>query len=222
MTAETRHASSLRIDLNGHSLDLCPERALFDPTSGALLVADAHFGKAATFRAHGIPVPGGTTSDNLLRLDRAIARHAPQRLVFLGDLLHAKPAQASAIADALAAWRARHTHIDMVLIRGNHDKHAGSPAPRIGLREADEPWALGPWLLCHHPTPIDDAYVLAGHEHPTLLLTSPTDRARLPCFVFGQRLGILPAFGDFTGGHPVRRAEDRRLFVVADDRVLPV
>jgi hypothetical protein len=42
---------------------------------------------------------------------------------------------------------------------------------------------------------------------------------RLPCFHFGERVGVLPAFGEFTGMHAVRRAAGERIFVVAGDAV---
>lgn len=212
---------ALTIDIDGHPLVLCPEHAVFDPRTRVLLIADAHFGKAATFRAHGIPVPSGTTLDNLARLDRLIAHHAPARLVFLGDLLHARPAQAPAIVAALTAWRDRHADLDVVLVKGNHDRHAGPPATALRMREVDEPWQCGAWTLCHHPQSIEGAYVLAGHEHPVYRLRTASDALRLPCFRFGAARAILPAFGDFTGGHLVNAAEakNERLYVVAGDSV---
>jgi metallophosphoesterase superfamily enzyme len=45
---------------------LLPEKAVFWPAQGMLIIADIHFGKAASFRAQGIPVPRGTTTENLL------------------------------------------------------------------------------------------------------------------------------------------------------------
>ena len=59
-----------------------------------LVVADLHFGKAATFRALGVPVPHGTTSDTLSRLSDLIDRMQPNTVVFLGDLFHAREAHA--------------------------------------------------------------------------------------------------------------------------------
>ncbi len=48
-----------------------PERALWLPDAGLLLVADAHIGKAQSFRRLGVPVPEGTTAGTLARLDAA-------------------------------------------------------------------------------------------------------------------------------------------------------
>jgi metallophosphoesterase superfamily enzyme len=71
--------------------------------------------------------------------------------------------------------------------------------------------------------PSDDGYVLAGHVHPAVRLYGPArQRERLPCFAFGRDVGILPAFGDFTGFGDVDPREFERIYAIADDRVLLV
>jgi ATP-dependent Lhr-like helicase len=80
----------IQIELHGEQLHLLPERVLYWPRRETLLLADPHFGKAAAFRTAGIPIPGGTTADNLTQLTRAIEQTGAQRIICLGDLLHAK------------------------------------------------------------------------------------------------------------------------------------
>ncbi|MFA6207430.1 MAG: DEAD/DEAH box helicase, partial [Methylocystis sp.] len=46
---------------------LLPQRAVWRVETRTLFIADAHLGKAATFRALGQPAPKGTTRDNLDR-----------------------------------------------------------------------------------------------------------------------------------------------------------
>jgi DNA ligase-associated metallophosphoesterase len=216
-----------RARIAGQTLHLAPERAAYWAEARTLLVADAHFGKAATFRAHGIPVPHGTTSDNLGRLDALIARWPVDAIVFLGDFLHAKEAHAIVTIDAIARWRKTHGDIRMTLVRGNHDARAGDPPSRLGIDVVDESHVEGPFSMRHHPTPCDRGYVLAGHLHPGYRLAGRTgDGVRLPCFWFGDengsRVGVLPAFGAFTGTWLVDALPDDRVFVVAPDAVHPV
>ena len=65
--------------------------------------------------------------------------------------------------------------------------------------------------------------MLAGHIHPAISLAGPgRQRERLPCFLFGERIGLLPAFGDFTGGATVRPRPGDRVFGVAGDEVVPI
>ena len=49
-------AGSLGILLAGEPVHLLAQHALWWPAQGTLFIADLHLGKAATFRARGIPV----------------------------------------------------------------------------------------------------------------------------------------------------------------------
>lgn len=225
-----------RVDLaGGHVLQLLPQRAAHLPAQRCLLVADAHFGKAASFRRLGVPVPEATTAGTLARLSAVLAETGAERVAFLGDLLHSADAQADDTVDALWRWRQRHRQVDLLLVRGNHDRQAGDPPPAWGVRCVDEPWRvddgaaarLRGLVLAHHPEPRfgadADAYVLAGHLHPGVALGGRAhDRLRLPCFHFGPRVGVLPAFGEFTGLRVLRRAPGDRVFVVQGARVWAV
>ena len=108
-------------------------------------------------------------------------------MVFLGDLLHSAHAHAPATLQALAQWRKQHAALELLLVRGNHDDHAGDPPAALGMQAVDEPLRLGGLALCHHPQPRDGAYVLAGHLHPCVVLGGRAhERLRLPCFHFGE------------------------------------
>ena len=202
------------------TLTLLPEKSAFLPGSATLLVADAHIGKAVSFRALGVPVPRGTTRANLDLLTLLVARHGARRVVFLGDFLHSARSHAKATLDAVARWREAHAALALTLVRGNHDDRAGDPPASLGIEAVDEPLRLGDLLLCHHPQARTEGYVLAGHLHPCVSLAGRArDRLRLPCFWFGDRVGVLPAFGDFTGMHAVRPLPADRVFVVAGDAI---
>ena len=45
---------------------------------------------------------------------------------------------------------------------------------------------------------------------------------RAPCFHFGPRVAVLPAFGAFTGMHPVRVRRGDRVFAIGPDAVVEV
>jgi DNA ligase-associated metallophosphoesterase len=209
----------------GESLELLPERALWWPARRMLFVADLHIGKAATYRALGQPVPGGTTRENLERLDALLVRHAPDRIVFLGDFLHAAQARTPQVLALLAEWRARHPGLAMTLVRGNHDSRAGDPPEALGMAVVDEPHLIGPFACCHHPQKPDHPthFVLAGHLHPVRSLHGRgRDSLRMPCFVQDPRQAILPAFGEFTGGHSMEAAPGRRFYAIGGNAVWPI
>ena len=187
-----------------------------------LIVADIHFGKAAAFRAQGVPVPRGTTTQNLDALDQLIALHGVQHILFLGDFLHARASHADATLTVLRNWRKRNPALILTLVRGNHDTHAGDPPSDLNINLTDEPHELGGFSFCHHPHVRARGYVLAGHLHPVYRLTVAGDSVRLPCFVFGDSVGMLPSFGAFTGGFAISPQQGERIIVAADDAVFEV
>ncbi|ADU39650.1 ligase-associated DNA damage response endonuclease PdeM [Variovorax paradoxus] len=220
MTSSHLTASTLAVQWAGELLHLLPERALWWPGGRVLFIADLHIGKAATYRALGQPVPGGTTQENLARVDDLIAAHAPGHIVFLGDFLHAAQARTPQVLAALEAWRAAHAGIAMTLVRGNHDSRAGDPPAALGIEVVDEPFLLGPFACCHHPQSHATHFVLAGHLHPACRLYGRgRDSVRLPCFVSDARQVVLPAFGEFTGGWLMETAPERRFYAVGGETV---
>lgn len=211
-----------RLQRGGEVLEPLAGRALWWPARGTLLVADVHIGKAASFRRLGVPVPQGTTSETLGRLSALIEAQGAARLVCLGDFIHSAQGRAPATMLALADWRARHPELELLLVRGNHDDRAGDPPAALGFQVVDEPWREDGLALCHEPQAVAGAYVLAGHLHPCVHVGRGFDRLRLPCFHFGAGCGVLPAFGAFTGMHPIRRRAGDVVMAVAEEAVVPV
>lgn len=215
-----QNTSHCAVQWSAETLHLLPENALWWPATQTLFIADLHLGKAASYRKLGQPVPAGSTQNNLQRLTQLIERHAPRHIVFLGDFLHAAAGRTPAVLLAMRVWRAQHAAMRMTLVRGNHDSHAGDPPIELGIVVVDEPWLIGPFAACHHPQIHATHFVLAGHSHPVVRLNGKgRDSLRLPCFVKDERDAILPAFGAFTGGHPVDGQAGRRLYAVGAGRV---
>lgn len=218
--------SELQIEVGGSAFTLLASRAAYWPARRWLVVADVHFGKAATFRALGVPVPHGTTSDTLARLTRLIDQLQPTTIVFLGDLFHAREAHAPRTVALLREWRERHASLDLVLVEGNHDRSAGASPPGLRIHTESDPWQVDAFAFCHYPRFIEAAFGFAGHLHPAVRLHGrAADSVRLPCFWVRRGaagLMVLPAFGGFTGGAVIDREEGDRVFAIAEDRVVEV
>ena len=211
------------LDVGGQTLWLLPEKAVFLPESDTLLVADAHIGKAVSFRQLGVPVPAGTTDETLTVLSGLVKRLEAKRIIFLGDLLHSAHSLAPATLAAVIRWREFHSALELTLVRGNHDDRAGDPPPVLDIQAFDEPLLHHGLALCHHPQPIAGAFVLAGHVHPCVSIGGRAhDWHRLPCFWFTQRLGVLPAFGAFTGMHALPRDAGDRIWAIAGGQLVAV
>ncbi|KAF1007240.1 MAG: hypothetical protein GAK28_01879 [Luteibacter sp.] len=188
------------------------QRALYRPDTGTLLVADVHLGKGGVFRRAGIAVPSGDSDTDIERLDTLIRELSPRRLVILGDLAHGEATDRSGWVDAFRSWRHRHGDTDMLLVEGNHDRHFD--ARTLDLATMPEPVMEPPFVLSHHPEPDPRGYVLSGHVHPGVVVRDGWRKHRLPAFVFGPSLGMLPAFGSMTGLRIMAPSEGQALIAV--------
>ena len=210
------HATALA----GEPVELLAARALHWPRERIVFVADVHLGKAATFRAGGVPLPRGSTAADLARLTSILKQTGARRLVVLGDFLHAAAGRVAALDHAFRTWRCAHAAIDLLLVRGNHDDRAGDPPATWGITVVPEPHPLAPFLACHLPVAPHSGYALCGHVHPGVTLHGPGNQSeRLPCFVLGRRRAILPAFGGFTGLAPAAPRAGDRLVAIAGSKL---
>lgn len=214
---------SLTVHLAGEEICLLAEKALYWPRHRALLIADAHFGKAAAYRRLGQPVPVGTTQTNLNVLDQLLNDYDCRQIIFLGDFLHAKESHAPGTLALLEQWRVRHEELKITLIRGNHDLRAGDPPAQLRIDVVAEPLLMAPFALQHEPVPHPTHHVLAGHVHPTYRLQGKGRQSvRAPCFSLGESISLLPAFGAFTGGINIKTDGGNRLYLIADSAVWPL
>lgn len=209
----------------GQPLWLLPEGGLLDPSSSNLFVADVHLGKAESFRRLGVPVPAATSGHGMARLSALIARYRPERLVFLGDLIHDRMDTGHPMLAHLAKWRQEHADIEVTLVPGNHDRKGGNLARECGVETLPAGSMLGALRLLHEPDALMPAHApaaglaLAGHLHPVVHLRGRGDSLRLPCFWWRSGVIVLPAFGEFTGGYAVKPRSTDQIFLLADGTV---
>ncbi len=212
----------LEFAVAGETMVANANRSLFWPRGSTLFVADVHLGKAAAFRSQSIPLPHGTTDVALARFDQAVCGCGCKRVVILGDLWHDRRGHSDGLLGKLITWRSGYPEIEFVLVTGNHDLNTGVSLHHGGFDELEE-FRIGPFVCRHHPEPSAEGYVLCGHIHPAVSLEGPgSPSLKLPCFWFGSRVGVLPAFGEFTGSAEVRPVVGDIVMVVGGDRVFSV
>jgi uncharacterized protein len=212
-------SDALGIEVAGVALVCLAERMLLWPAERTLFVADVHLGKAASFRAAGVPLPSGHSNRDLARISALLARHQATRLVILGDLIHTRSSYTEALHSNFRAFRAAHHSVAMILVRGNHDRHAGDAPPDWDLRVVSEPFALGPFACCHESGNASAGIELAGHLHPALRLQARGEGITLPCFWLHARGIVLPAFGSLTGNATVSLTRGERAVVIAGQQL---
>lgn len=215
MAALTDPASAqVWLQWQGGQLALLGARAVWDPASRSLLLADLHLGKPETFQAHGIPLPSDGDHDTLNALIALTHQWRPEQVIVLGDLVHSRLGLTAELRQKLQALPEL-MGCRLRLIGGNHDRGSWI----AGLAH-EPPQALGRWWLSHEPDPREGLLNLCGHLHPVALVGRGNNRLRLPCFSLDeqQRRLALPAFGRLTGGHPTAQGE--RIWLVADGAVV--
>jgi DNA ligase-associated metallophosphoesterase len=217
-------AGVVSLCIAGEELRLHPGRAVFWPRRRTLIVADTHFGKSSFFARHGVAVPAGADAADRATLHRLVDETLAERLIVLGDFLHAPMAADSHEAHEIDAWSRGLAPKEVVVIAGNHDRLAAHPWPSIHWRQKDllDP----PFRFLHDASTRSDrdaAFTLSGHIHPVMRLGGLRKSGlRVPVFWQRQTGLVLPSFGAFTGGFAVRPAPGDHLFAVGPTAVTPL
>jgi uncharacterized protein len=187
--------------------------AAFLPDEGAVVVADLHLEKSAAFARFGQMLPPYDSLATLSRLELAVNRLRPARLMLLGDSFHRVdllPASGSPAGLVLARLAQA---LRFTWITGNHDPHHPGELPGESLAYLD----LAGVRLRHEPAQ-DGRAEIVGHLHPAARLATRAGQQRRRCFLAsGERL-LMPAFGSLTGALDVTDPPIRNLGWGAETR----
>ena len=204
--------------IHGETIQFFPDGAIFLPDHGALIVADVHLGKSATFRARGLPVPEGDTSRDLIRLATLVQQTQATRLIVAGDLFHAPAGITQEIEGVIQSFLDQ-LDIPFHLVGGNHDARLKRFPCAISPVESHD---IGTLRIIHDPKDTtEDCLHLAGHWHPVVKIKDGGRRSlRLRCFLLRNRTLVLPSFGSFTGGAVIPLEPNDRAFVAIRENVI--
>ena len=211
----------MEIEIMDQIFRLLPQKAILWIDAKTLLIGDLHLGKVTHFRKEGIAIPATAHANNIKRLDELVIQNDVERIILLGDLFHNK---FNDEWKTFAAWRNNYQSIDIQIVLGNHDIlphhlfHESSIGVNNDLKENS-------FLFTHHPKTNSEegTYVFSGHIHPVYCLRSPAKQSlKFPCFIFDKWQAILPSFGVFTGGYEMKKQSHRKIYVIADNKVIIV
>lgn len=196
------------LDVVGVTLVADPAGALYEPSSGALIVADLHLEKGSSFARRGQFLPPYDTATTLGRLARLVETYRPRVVIALGDSFHDRRAHERLSDLDRQALSNLQSGRDWIWISGNHD-----PEPPVGCGgESRFEMALGSLTLRHEPTAGAALGELAGHLHPVAKIAIRGRGLRRRCFATDGARVVLPAFGAYAGGLNVRDAAFGGLF----------
>lgn len=209
-----------KFSLLSQILLLHPYKTLFWNDRKILFFADIHLGKATHFRKHGIPIPETIHNPDFERMDHLIKIYKPERIIILGDLFH------SAYNKSWLIFRRfceENITIKPELVVGNHDILDHIHYDFLTLHT--EKLIIEPFVLSHKPMEIQDLnghYNLCGHIHPSVKISGfAKQNLRVECFYFGKNIGILPAFGSFTGmSKMIHKYTEDKIFAVTDQKII--
>jgi DNA ligase-associated metallophosphoesterase len=220
----SRHAMDL--DFAGERFTLLADRAIYWSRRSTLIVADTHFGKDSLFQQRGIPVPSDVTGNDLARLAALLGKTESKRLLILGDFFHGKESNDDHMTRHLRAWRDAMSQIEITLVRGNHDKHAGDPCPSLGF-DCLNSLTVDDVKFQHAPNeseenqPVDGPAIVCGHIHPAATLVDFDGTVmKVPAFVVDERQLVVPAFGRFTGTAVMPKQPGRRFMIASHGRII--
>ncbi len=205
------------VTIEKEELMLLHEKAIYWPRKKALLIADLHIGKVTHFRNNNIPIPQQAADKNFEILENLVLKHKPKTVYFLGDLFHS---YYNKEWEKLTFLLAKYPKVKFILITGNHDILKDDNYETAGIHRQRQ-LMVGPFMLTHHPELHEGLYNLCGHIHPGVRMRGAgRQHVKLPCFYFGKKQGILPAFGSFTGTAALKIKNGDRVFGIVMDQVV--
>ncbi len=183
-------------------LEPLPMKAL--KVGRTLVIADLHLGYEIAMAREGFYLPR-VFHEVVGNLKSLLEEERPRRLVINGDLKHS----------FVPEWRERRelkTFFDevsplvseIVLVRGNHD--VGTFWLReLGIEVVDE-LEINGWKIVHGHKLVEGNRFIIGHEHPAIRLRDEVGAiVKIPVFLLGDELIVLPAFSPWAYGNDVLR-----------------
>jgi len=213
---------SVSATIQGIDLLLLSRKGIYWPEQKTLFVADTHFGKEATFRRLGVPVPQGSTLGTLATIAEMIGECQATRLILLGDMFHARSSVSPNIQNSLDVFFSEHPQLRFTLVAGNHDRNVRELFSQWPIEIVDSGTQVGRLSISHFPEPpiLGSDLLLCGHIHPAYRSHSRTDSlGKLPCFWLSKRQLVLPAIGEFTGTQVIKPSKADRTWVIAENQV---
>ena len=208
--------------LNNHFL-IVANRTIFWEEERALILSDLHLGKSGHFRKNGIGIPQNIFKEDMQCLMAAIQLFNPTQIIIAGDLFHS---HSNKEHDFFIKWRKDIPHVKFKLVSGNHDILKRAWYAEAGIEVHENSLTISNFNFTHNINQCaftDNNYCFSGHIHPGIVMKGAgRQRLQLPCFYFGKKFAVLPAFGKFTGTHPVQLQKEDAVFAIAENSIIRI
>jgi uncharacterized protein len=217
--------------IRNHQFWLTTDRTMFWEEEKALIVSDLHFGKTGHFRKSGIAIPPSVYREDLQRLVVQIQYFQPRELIIVGDMFHS---HANKELELFLKWRSDLAGVHIKLVRGNHDILKDEWYQLAGIDLSSQTLSRKDFHFVHD---ISDqlkqrdgfikniceerSYFFSGHIHPGIRLNGMGKQSLcFPCFYFGKKYAVLPAFSRFTGVAMIYPEAEEEVFAIVNQELI--
>ena len=212
---------------------LTTDRTMFWEEEKSLIVSDLHFGKTGHFRKSGIAVPPTVYKEDLQRLVEQIQYFQPRELIIVGDMFHS---HANKELELFLKWRSDLSGIHIRLVKGNHDILKSDWYAKAGIELSCQTHTVDSFHFVHDitdhlndsegiavNTSIQSGYFFSGHIHPGIRINGAGRQSLcFPCFYFGKKYAVLPAFSRFTGVAIIYPESEDRVFAIVNNSIIQI
>ncbi|MEO6405662.1 MAG: ligase-associated DNA damage response endonuclease PdeM [Ferruginibacter sp.] len=207
--------------LHGNHLLLTSNRTIFWEEKSTLVLSDLHLGKSGHFRKSGIAIPQNIFKEDMQRLLSEVQFFNAKELIIVGDLFHS---DFNKEHDMFLRWRNDLPGIKIHLVKGNHDILKKDWYADAEIFVHEDILKIENLLFTHDIEKCsndDGCYCISGHIHPGISLHGMGKQSlRFPCFYFGKKYAVLPAFGKFTGTFPVKPQTGDAVFALVENNIM--
>jgi DNA ligase-associated metallophosphoesterase len=208
---------------------LTTDRTMFWEEEKSLIVSDLHFGKTGHFRKSGIAVPQSVYKEDLQRMVVQIQYFQPRQLIIVGDMFHSS---ANKELELFLKWRDDLKGIEIRLIRGNHDILKEDWYENAGIQLSQQSLSMNRFHFVHdicdlsashpgNPGRKEVTYCFSGHIHPGIRINGAGRQSLcFPCFYFGKKYAVLPAFSRFTGVAMIYPEAEESVFAIVNQELI--
>ena len=225
LSCHKKLSSPLRFLFQQQTLWLSSARCIFWEEEGILIVSDLHFGKSGHFRKSGIGIPQNIYKEDLQRLFSQIQFFNPKIVLITGDLFHSSENKEISF---FVKWRNDLPHIEFYLVKGNHDILPKFFYKEANIKVFENKLSIGNFCFTHDIASMcndEDGklFTFSGHIHPGIKMNGAGNQSlMLPCFYFGKKHAVLPAFSLFTGLAKIKPVKTDKVFVLVENNVIKI
>lgn len=210
-----------RFKFHQQTLWLSSSRCIFWEEESVLIVSDLHFGKSGHFRKSGIGIPQNIFKNDLQKLFSQIEFFKPKILLVTGDMFHSS---ANKELDLFLKWRNDISYVEFYLVRGNHDILNKDFYKKASIRVFENRLSIGSFCFTHDVASVcedEKLFTFSGHIHPGIKMNGLGNQSlMLPCFYFGKKHAVLPAFSLFTGLSKMKLSANDHVFAIVDNEIV--